>query len=302
MLFLLLSLLLAGGASARWRCEPAEVAVGEPFELVLELTHADGTAPLSLLQGEPAFDDSWVVLARRPVRELARQEGEVTSAISWSVAALEPGTRALSSALSSVSFAEPVSSIQVGGAEIVVRGVLADGEDAPRPLREFERGFAGEDAGAGGGFSFWWLGALVPLLAGAAFVLLRRRRKGAPVTARGPLAELDALERGIDEGRGRECVYELTRLVRQAYDALRARPRPGLTDEEWLVELRGALEVPSGAVEAAAAVLARTEAVKYRGVLATPWALHETFALARAALAALAAAPAPAGPTQEVAA
>jgi len=292
-------------AAARWRCEPAAVEVGQPFDLVLELVHAPETSPGGLLQGEPAFDDTWVVLERRPARTLERGERSLTSAITWSVASLEPGQRDLGAALAAVSLAQEVKTIQVGGALIAVRGVLAPGEEAPRPLREFPERFGtpGETSTGRAGLLAALGVALITLL--AVFVAWRvRRTRGAHFApALSPLDRLGELERRSEpEGspsqatqRTRDGCYELTRLLRETTDRARSKNRSGLTDDEWLAELRASLEVPVPAVDELGAVFERAERVKYGGQPTTTWALKETFARARSALQSLGASAASGG-------
>ena len=52
-------------AEARFRCEPAQVEVGEPFDLVLELEHRSGADLFAVGDGEPVLDESWVQLGAR---------------------------------------------------------------------------------------------------------------------------------------------------------------------------------------------------------------------------------------------
>ncbi len=287
---MLTSLVAQGEASARWRCEPSEVELGQPFALVLELVHPAALVGAELAAGELELDESWVVLGAEPVHSEPSAGAGQSTRRAWRVASLEPGTRSLGAALSGFALSERVTRIQVGEAEVRVRGVLAEGEDAPRPLREFPAGFAGgDDDVAGAPPGAWLLGALVPFVLGAAWILSRRRarRVAAPSHATA-LERLAELERGLSDEHARAGCFELTRLLRGAADGARARDRSGLTDEEWLAELQAARELPAAADELAA-VLARAARVKYAGEPATPWALQETFQRARAALAALAA-------------
>lgn len=278
----------AGEASARWRCEPAEVALGEPFELVLELAHPATLSGHELASGELALDESWVVLGEEPVRSVASPGGALTTRRAWRVASLESGARALGEALSRFALSERVTRIQVGEAEVSVRGVLAEGEDAPRPLREFPDDYAGEEATQQGSRARAWFVAAA-LLAGAvaAFFAWRRRvRRSASAPPATSLERLAELERGLEGERGGEHCFELTRLLRAAADGARARDRSGLTDEEWLTELAASREL-AVAVPELAAVFERAARVKYAGEPASPWALQETFQRARTALAAV---------------
>ncbi len=83
------------GASARWRCEPAEVELGQPFELVLELEHSASAAGGELVAGELLLDESWLVLGEEPVRTERAGEGRLATRRAWRLASLEPGARSL---------------------------------------------------------------------------------------------------------------------------------------------------------------------------------------------------------------
>lgn len=273
-------------AAARWRVAPASVEVGQPFELVLELEHARGEAVTELVPGELALDDSWLVLERRAPRgEVAGER--VRTTLVWSVASLEPGPRSLTEALAGFALGEAVTRIQAGDARLEVRGVLAEGEDAPRPMT----GFEGELGPAPReGWSRWQLalalGTLLAALAGG-LLLARRRRRAAPVPQPTSAERLAALAAQAAAGAAREGCYDLTRLLREHVDRLRRSERAALTDEEWLDELAAAPDVPRAALEDLRRVFARAARVKYAGEAPSPWALDELFGEARRALAAL---------------
>jgi len=280
---------------ARWRCEPEAVAVGEPFALVLELEHPAELSARELAAGALSLDGAWVVLGEEPLASTPLPDGTLRSRRAWSVAALEPGEHALADALSSFALSERVTRIQVGEAKVSVSGLLEKDEDAPRPLREFPDGFADESEGAAAGLTRWWFAALGLVLAAGAGLMLwlrTRARRTAVAAPLGPHEVLERLARDLEDGRGRERCYELTRLLRATTDAARRKDRSGLTDEEWLAELGASLEVPRGAVQELERVFQRAWRVKYAGEPATPWALGELFEQARAALRAVAALPA----------
>ncbi|MSR63433.1 MAG: hypothetical protein EXS08_13400 [Planctomycetes bacterium] len=280
---------------ARWRCEPEAVAVGEPFVLVLELEHPAELPARELAAGELTLDASWVVLGEESLASTLQPDGTLRTRRAWSVAALEPGEHALSAALSSFALSERVTRIQVGEAKVRVNGLLAKDEDAPRPLREFPDDFADESEGASARRSPWWIAALGLALAsgvGLFFWLRQRARRTAAATPLTPQELLEQLARDLEDGRGRERCYELTRLLRATTDAARRKDRAGLTDEEWLAELGASLEVPRGAVQELERVFQRAWRVKYAGDPATPWALGELFEQARGALRAVGALPA----------
>lgn len=280
---------------ARWRCEPAAVEVGEPFALVLELQHPREFSAASLFPGELALDESWVVLERRPPaqpeRAAARAAEGATSSLVWSIASLEPGERGLAELLSALPFSSPVAHIEVGDARVSVRGLLSGDEDAPRPLREFPPGFAGGTGEPGRPRrALAGLAVLVlALLSGGALLFWsrrRRRRRATAPRALTPLERLAEIERLVaaDAGTARELCFELTGLLRRTTDAARGVERDGLTDEEWLAEVRATPRIPRGACEDLTAVFERAAAVKYAGERPTSWALGETLGRARVAL------------------
>jgi hypothetical protein len=286
---LTLTLALAADASARWRVEPAtgEVEVGEPFRLVLEVEHEPGTSAAELVPGELALSDAWLLLGREEVRSVAigaRQR----SLFTWSLAALEPGERALGEELAGFVLGPAVTRIQAGETRVQVRSVLAEGEDAPRPLA----GFEGELGAAPEGSAFPW--ALVSGLALVVAVLFgwwwarRRRARARPAPLPSPEERLAELAARAAAGEGREGCYALTRFLREHTDRRRQRDRAALTDEEWLAELAGAPELPKSALDELGGVFERAARVKYAGEEPSPWALEETFAGARRALAGLA--------------
>jgi hypothetical protein len=275
--------------SARWSCEPDAVRVGEPFMLVLELEHDAGLGLRALLPRDLTLDESWVVLDSAPLASASLPGGRARTRAAWHVASLEPGERSLAEPLAGVALGEGVARIQVGDARVQVLGLLAEGEDVPRPLRGFPEGFAGATSGSGGGLSRALVAAGLGLgvLVGVAYALWQRRRAqlgAAPAPS--PLERLRALEAEAAE-RSRERCYELTRLLRQAGDELTRKPRGALTDEEWLAAVRTSLEIPRGIVDELALVFERAARVKYAGEVPTDWALQETFAKARGALEAL---------------
>ncbi len=287
---------------ACWYCASSSVEVGEPFELVLDLYHGPEASPEELLGGEPALDDSWVLLERVPAQFLAiiHEPRTGLAKFVWRIASLEPGERDLSGAVASVSLGRRIEKIDASRARISVRGVLAEGEDAPRPLREFSGDFAAATKERGSSRAAWLAAglALLTRAAGAAVHRIRRRRRRAPAPGpSSPLERLAEIERGFaQEGEGwRASCFELTRLLRESADAARPRRRDGLTDEEWLAELRAAPEVPRGALEDLAAILERTAAVKYAGERPTSWSMKEALARSRVALQALGGGAAPEG-------
>ncbi len=280
-----------GSIDARFFCEPKEVLVGEPFALVLELFHSPEEEIFELLEGDRGLDDTWCVVDRsaEPPRIDPQSSERRLSRAVLRVASLEPGVRDLAPVLSS-SLGDPrVRRIDCGEAVVDVQSVLAEGEDAPRPLRGLPQGFGQQEA-AGTARWRWILAASAALVLGLLVALgLRRRRKRrrASAQARDPLELLTELEHrpAVEAGTLRERHFELSALVRRTIDQRLARDLAGLTDEEWLSELRAVF--PPAVAADLEALFARAEQVKYGGAVPSPWATAEAFERARRALQAL---------------
>ncbi len=285
---------LAGDVVARLRAEPAQVEVGQPAAWVLEIEHPAG-ASVHLPEGDPLPDDSWVLLEPRRV---VRGSGErSTTRATWRVMSLEPGKRKLPPIQIEVEEAGVTRKVEVEAGELDVRPALAEGEDAPRPIRSFRpppEGAAGRTKGP-------VLLALVLIAAVAGFLLWRRaRRKPAPASAPTALDRLAELERlaAEDPDRARVVVYALSRLLRGTVDAFFHEDRAALVDADWAALLELDERVPLGVRTAAARILSDAERVKYALQVPTRFALEEMLADARNALEALASAPPTAAPRQ----
>ena len=215
--------------------------------------------------------------------------GSGATRLVWTLACLEPGpVTALPEIAYTVSVGGRERVRYVTGATLDVAGVLADGEDEPRALLGF-RSLEPEAPAAPAWLRWVVWGAAA---AGAALLLvvffvvrglraaLRRRRQAAPR----PAARLAALEALDLPARARH--YELARLLREGIDDETGRDRRGLTDEEWLAALDGS-NVPEGARVEAGFALERCAEVKFGVGAATEWAVEETFAHAKKALATL---------------
>ncbi len=282
---------------ARFRCEPADVEVGEPFELVLELEHPTGASVFDLGADELVLDASWVVFdeTRLPPAEAGSPDRRITRRV-WTVASLDAGPRTLGDALTPLVFDARISSVDASATTVEVASVLAEGEDAPRPVRGFPEGFG---AGVPLVTSQWRYAALAAaaLLWGAVLWLVAKRmraKRGArtPVPVQ-PLERLARLEADVAASNGgleevRELHFELTRLLRDATDARAARPfDAGLTDREWLAEVRASKRVQDPCIDELERLIEQAEAVKYAGVVPTSWALEDAFDRARRALEAV---------------
>ena len=276
---------------ARFGCEPGRVEVGEPFALVLELSHPAGVDVFDLGRVELELDDSWVVLnlVRHPSEpDPADTARRITRRV-WTVASLEPGERRLAESLTPLVADERIRSVDVGAAMVEVVGLLGPGEDAPRPLRGFPPGFGSgpETAASPWRWAALALAALLWAAVGAwVWRWLRRSRARRGASGPAPLERLELLgdERPGDVDALRRQHYELTQLVRDAMDQRLGSELAGLTDAEWMRAVQARPNLPAGLKTELAAVLERAEAVKYGRAIPTSWAVDETLGHARRAL------------------
>lgn len=282
------------GVTARFRCEPRRVEVGEPFTLLLDLEHPRGTSVFELGTDELALDGSWVVLDHARQAPVADPEtGRMTTRRSWRLASLEPGQRSLSEVVSALVLDERVESVDAAETNVEVVGVLGPDEDAPRPLRGFPPGFGQEPESI---LSPWRWAALVAALlfwSGVLFLVWRRlRARRAPRDVGvDPLARLESLRAGSQDSAlaspvaARALHYELTSLLRHATDEHLGVARDGLTDEEWLAVIQASGRISAEVAQEMSRVFERAEAVKYAGSAPSTWAIGETFDQARRSLA-----------------
>jgi hypothetical protein len=261
---------------ARLTVHPSSVEVGQELVIALEVGHAEGERA-ALEEGALELDESWIVFASEAPLALPvpGQPGRARTRASWTVASLEPGEREI-----------PAVRYRIGGeghaspaAQVSVASLLGEGEAQARPPKGF-RPLAGEARSP----FLWipWVCAAVALAAAAALAVRARRRRGRVVSAPpGPLERLAELEaRPLDDPlEVREAHFELTRAVREALDRRSGRERSGLTDAEWLGEVRGTL-AREQALELEA-LLASCAAVKYGGERPTHWAAREALQRAR---------------------
>jgi len=252
---------------------------------------ADVFADLSAALADPErLDGSWVSFGALPPEPSWRDPADPNRRVSrqrWRLASLEPGARTLPALVAEVLAGSGVS---LDPPQVDVVGVLAEGEDAPRPLAGFPDSFG---AGVDDGPSF--VGRALPFLVGAgllgallAFVFLRRRegreRREVP---KAPLERLAELEVGLETRGPATTLAGLSGLVREALGARAVPACPsGASDEEWLAAVRARAELGRDSVADLEDLFARSEAVKYGGARPTRWALDETFALARRLLGA----------------
>lgn len=285
--------LVALGADvvAQLHAEPAEVEVGEPCRLVLEVEHPAG-ATVKLPASDLVLDDSWVLLEPRRMS----WPSATRTVASWSCLSLDAGDRTLPALQIDVGDASGVRKVDVEAARLMVKSALASGEDAPRPMRGFR---APPESAAGRRGRQVLLGAAALALLAAAYFLRRRlRRKAEPVRAPTALDRLTALRRTAaeDESASRRVVYGLCRLLRGTVDEFLREDRAALVDADWSARIEPDERVPLGVRRSVARILHDSERIKYALHAPTRFALEEMLAAAQTALEALAAAPAPAAP------
>jgi hypothetical protein len=268
-------------AEARVEARVATVEVGEPFTLTLVVRHAADDLP----QVDPApleADPGWAVLAGGELVRLPEpdEEGLAITSASWALVALEPGTRELPAP--GVSFADPGATTRphpVQRGTLEVRGVLAPGEDEPRPPGGFLG--LGPQPSAPGWQRAWPLIAVALGLVGLGAWIARRRRREPPAREPTPRERLAALESAVGEDPEEVLAAHvaLARLLRDAVDDRLGVVPSGLTDAEWA----GLLATRLGAERARpyAELLAECEPVKYGATRPTPWAARERVARAR---------------------
>jgi hypothetical protein len=285
-----------GEASLEIPSEPG--AVGAPFPVVLAvrapLPEAGGDAlsseraarqRLRARFGESLFeegvlDDSWVLFDVEPlvIRRAAGVESgaELVAELRFRLVSLEAGNRRLPL---------PDFEGELEPAEREFASALAEGEDAPRPLRGFRPLPPEVEDTTRSTWPFAVLGGALAL-ALLGFVLVRRRRGvaapgGHPEEALGRLVE--SLQPGDPESI-KAAHYYATALLRSSLDRRRGWRTPaGATDEEWLGRRAEAFgEASRQRLEDFFAACAE---VKYGGTPATEWGLSERVGVALELLA-----------------
>ncbi|MEO2163259.1 MAG: hypothetical protein ABGY29_12105, partial [bacterium] len=220
---------------------PSQGAIGQPFEVVLELDHAIG-AGLAMGGPDLALDGSWVVLEGPEVTAPLGSAGTLTR-VRWSVMSLESGARSFPGL--DLMLADGAH-LKVEGATLAIGAELGADEDAPRPLPAFQS--VEERAGALRLAHLGW--ALLALLLAAAWGLWLKKRRGPASEShvQGEWARFMALRElatkvGKDTanapGGAQDVSAELAALLRSAAQHRVTVLRPGQADEEWLARMRG---------------------------------------------------------------
>ncbi len=278
------------------RAEPPQAQVGEPIRLVLEVERPAG-ATVRLPDVDPIPDDSWVVLDGK---KLERSDPTRVVA-SWRVMSLEAGDRKLATLSVDEETPEGTRKIEVQSDAIHVLPALAEGEDAPRAMRDFRD--APPNAAGRGRLALLAIAAVVVLAIALAIRRRAKRRKVVPVAEAVALDRLALLEKRVadDPESARGTVYDLSRLLRGSVDAFLAEDKASLVDADWATAIEADERVPLGVRRASAKLLHDSERIKYALQSPTRFALQDMLASARNALEALQAAPPPPRPREKAA-
>lgn len=267
---------------------PAEVAVGQPIEFLLDVVHSAG-ARVRFPEKE-AESRAWVRLSERSVTRAADPvDVERAHTIArWSSMVLEPGEPSPPALVLEVVEGSAVERLTVTALPVHVLPELAEGEDAPRPLLGFRD--LPEDLEASGGAPWIAGGVLVAGALGLVLFLVARKKRPAPAIVETPLARLDALAERFESAPedARDRVYDLVHLVRETVDRFLHEPRAAATDEVWSAAVAGDERLPLGVRHACTRLLAQAERIKYAAESPTRFAVDEYLKDARAALEALA--------------
>ncbi len=219
--------------------EPAEVQVGEPVCVSVDIDHPVAAGPLKESL-DLHLDDQWVLLAG-PSIEVGVVEGGHRTQVIWSVMALEAGTQKIAGLEVAMRGG---GSQSLRGAELRVVSSLAPEEDAPRPLPDL-RG-SPERLGPLRA-SHWGLLALGALVGGALWSVIRGRRSrvdGMPPL--NPRQRFIELRQRIQDPSGTsslpgewsgDLAGTLRLAVEQGSSLGSHRSTAGLSDEEWLAVL-----------------------------------------------------------------
>jgi hypothetical protein len=277
------------GFGARWECAAPQAEVGAGLALELVIDYPNGRA-LSVDFSPLEQDGSFVILSQRPLRYETTAAG-LRARARLELASLEAGRRELPAPR--VSLGTDLLAPAPLGLEF--RPVLAEGEDAPRPLRPL----LSDPPPPVSRRNQYLALAAVALLAVAAAVWWRtwrarsRARAAAPVEP-SALERLEALlaqePRALDgRERAREAHELIVRALRERISTGSAAGSAavGLTDREWAARIGSGLARESASE--LEALVSAAEAVKYGPEQPTGWATHERAARARALVRAAAA-------------
>ncbi|MCB9913694.1 MAG: hypothetical protein H6828_00935 [Planctomycetes bacterium] len=135
-LALLLCLALAGEPVGTARVEPAQVHMGEPFEVTIEVEHDADRAPV--FDAPDPGDDWWLEReARRATLPLADAPGRARTTLTYRLAGIRPGEHELALPPARVEGEGGPQLVELPVTKVSIAGELAEGEDAPRPLKGF---------------------------------------------------------------------------------------------------------------------------------------------------------------------
>jgi len=278
----MLAFVLAADVRANVILEPARAQIGEPVVVTLVVERPSAVA-VEIPKIEPGVQGSWMFTEALGTRREQKPgaPGTLVETTAWRAFALEGGT---ASPVLDVSFTVDgaAQKITAAGAAPEIAPGLREGEDAPRPPKDFREPVEW----TGGGMRLVALGIATLLLAAAWVALLvvrRRKLRARPTSSASPADELQRLAADArDSGANRDVVFALTRIARGAVDAATSESRAARTDQEWLALVSNDARVPESARTAAIRLVERAERVKYAGEEPTRFATDEALADARA--------------------
>jgi len=265
--------------------EPSSVLIGEPFTLALDVLHPEGQRVLldAPPEGGDVFGDRWVVVEPRRVVRLPVGDGSgrTLTQARWRLIGLEPGEHELTTLGADAFVPGAVVRLEPALARVEVRGELASGEDAARPPAGF-REPPSSSPRRWPGVLLAWVGLFgVAGLGVLGLVIARVRRSSGGAAPVRPLARLAELDPG-DDDRRRELYYQVSQLVRAAFDGASGVRRDGLTDDEWGPVILEGQRFARPDVERASALLRSCAEVKYANARPTRFAAEALLTEARA--------------------
>lgn len=277
-------------ATIRSYCEPAQVRIGEPFTLKVDIVHSErqrvlidqptaGTSDSSGIE----LEDRWILHEERRSVSLpiGDEPGMKLTQVRWGLFGLEPGEYDLTALGADCVASGAVQRLDPVPASIVVLPELVEGEDAARALLGFrdERPETSDPRG----LLTVIVGGLIALVLVFLVVLIVRTRRPKSESMRGPtplerLSQIDP----ADAEHAREAFYLLSSVVRETLDREAGSALDGLTDEEWIDRRSISDGIARDRLDRASQLLRSCETVKYGAESPTRWAVEEALTEARA--------------------
>lgn len=263
------------------RVEPATLAMGEPFVVTVDVVHDRGDAPRF---GPLELEEGWWQERPRRVLTLPLDDapGRALTQARYFLAGYVPGEHELALPPARITGGVAARTLELEPARLEIRGELAEGEDAPRPLAGFRPPPPARTPASRLVLGLLSAGLALGLgLLGVGVYRWRQEREPTRRTpARSALDELLALDPS-EAVRAREAFALASRALREGIDAELGEHLDGLTDEEWIAR-RG---TGTARLARVAELLRSAERVKYAQEVPTRFAVEELREATRAALA-----------------